>query len=435
MTTETKELYIQNFTKLPGKDAPWLKGLREKAIASFAEKGFPSPHEEQWRYTDLSTSLLKLSFGFEAEASSKTPVMSRLKAAGFNADKSHVVVFVNGKFSKDLSSIKAIPKGVQLTHLAAVLNEAEVSSFLGKALSAEGRPLTALNTAYFADGLYLKISKGQALAEPIHAVYLSANAGTNTQSHPRNLVVLEEDSRALLIEHYLDESVSPYLTNGVTEVLLSRGAALDHVKIQQEGQKGYHIGSLAAKQEEGSRFVSRTYSLGGALARHEIETLLSDKKAECLMEGLYLARGKQHVDTRTFIDHLSPSCKSEEVFKGVLDDDAAGIFDGRILVRENAQKTDARQSNKNLQLSKKAQVYSKPQLQIYADDVKCSHGSATGQLDDEALFYLQSRGIGRKEAKHMLVQAFADEMLDRVPFEYLKAPLRQMVKDWMEGKS
>lgn len=435
---EPKSLYLQTFQnrgkELAGKDPAWVKGLREKAMASFEEKGFPTVEEEIWRYTDLTTSLLQVPFGFEMEFTSKTSVSARLKGMGFDVEKAHLVVFVNGRFSKEQSSIKNLPAGANLTHLAELSAADSLKPVLGQVVPSDGRPFAALNMAYFTDGLILQVPKGKSIPEPIHVVHLSVNASTNTQSHPRNLVVLEEDSQALLIEHYLDEAVSPYLTNSVTEVRLSRGASLEHVKIQQESAKAYHLGTLVAKQAEGSRFASCTYSLGGVLARHEVETTLSEKKAECLMEGLYLARGKQHVDTRTFVDHLAPACKSEEVFKGVLDDEAVGIFDGRILVRENAQKTDARQSNKNLQLSKKSQVYSKPQLQIYADDVKCSHGSATGQMDEEALFYLQSRGIGREEARQLLVYAFAGEMLDRIPFDYLKHPLRQMVNDWMGAK-
>jgi Fe-S cluster assembly protein SufD len=235
-----------------------------------------------------------------------------------------------------------------------------------------------------------------------------------------------------VIEHYWGENVSAYFTNVVTEVAMTKGSSLEHTKIGQEDIKGYHIGSLIAQQEEGSHLTSHLFSLGGALTRNDIETTLSQKKAECVLEGLYLAKEKQHVDTRTFIDHLSPNCNSHEVYKGVMDGQATGVFDGRILVRENAQKTDARQSNKNLLLTKEAKVYSKPQLQIYADDVKCSHGSATGQIDEEALFYLQSRGISRDEAKKVLVYAFAGEMVEKLENGYLKPALKKLVDNWME---
>ncbi len=230
-------------------------------------------------------------------------------------------------------------------------------------------------------------------------------------------------------------NLNPYFTNVVTKVSLAQGASLEHTKIQQESDLAYHIGVLAAQQNEGSRLVSRVFSLGGALGRSEVETVLAEKKAECVLEGLALSTGKQNQDIHTFVDHFSPNCQSEQVFKAVADKNGTAVFDGRVLVRENAQKTDARQSNKNLELSKEAKIYAKPQLQIYADDVKCSHGSATGQLDEEALFYLQSRGLGREEAKRTLVYAFAAEMVERVSDPYLQAPLRHMVEEWMEGKT
>jgi Fe-S cluster assembly protein SufD len=434
---EMKELYISNFGKpgitTGGKDATWLKVLREKALASFKEAGFPTPKDEYWRYTDLSTSLLKVPFGFETESGTQTAVMAKLKTMGYSSEKAHVAVFVNGSFAKELSSFKILPKGVVLQSLASTLSDNSIKTHFNCIHSFEGRPLAALNTAFFADGLFLRLPPSQILSEPVHVVYLSTNSGKNTQSHPRNLVVLESDSRATVIEHYLGDAAGPYLTNAVTEVRLFRGAEMEHIKIQQEDETAYHIGTLAVKQGEGSRLVSRTFSFGGLLARNEVETVLAEKKAECSLEGLYLVKDQQHSDNRTFIDHLSPACKSGEFFKGVLDGEGTGIMDGHILVRENAQKTDARQSSQNLQLSNSTKVYSKPQLHIYADDVKCSHGSATGQLAEESLFYLQSRGIGREEAKKLLVYAFADEMVKRLQGDYVKAPLRQMVQAWMEG--
>jgi Fe-S cluster assembly protein SufD len=350
-------------------------------------------------------------------------------------DKAHVMVFVNGLYSAELSSLKSLPKGVVVQNLVAALTNDAVKAHLGQVALLEKKAFTALNTAYFTDGLFLQLAAGQLLELPVHVVYLSANANQTTQSHLRNLIVLGNDSRAHVIEHYWGENVSAYLTNVVTEVSLAQGAALDHTKIGQESLKGYHVGSIETKQSEASQFTSRLFSLGGVLTRNEVDTTLGEKKAECFLEGLYLSKDKQHVDTRTFVDHLSPNCNSHETFKGVLDGESTAVFDGLILVRENAQKTDARQSNKNLQLSNTSKVYSKPQLQIYADDVKCSHGSATGQMDEEALFYFQSRGISRADAKKALVYAFAGEMVERVPSDYLKPALTKFVQDWMGGAS
>ncbi len=434
-TLTAQEHYLSSFSqleaKLPGQDAAWLKSLRLQALEQFKQAGFPTDKLESWKYTNLSLNLLKEFFTFEVPAST-TVVAAQLKKNGFDTDKAHLVVFVNGKFSKELSSLKPLEKGMTVQNLASVLSNETVKAFIGKIALSQNKAFTALNTAFFTDGLIVQLEAGKVLDAPVHAVYVSTNGSQTTQSHLRNLLVLANDSKVNVIEHYWGENVSAYLTNVVTEVAMATGSTLDHLKIGQEDIKGYHIGSLIAQQEEGSYFASRLFSVGGALTRNDIETTLGKKKAECVLEGLYLAKEGQHVDTRTFIDHLSPNCNSTEVFKGVIDDQAVGVFDGRILVRENAQKTDARQSNKNLLLTKEAKIYSKPQFQIYADDVKCSHGSATGQIDEEALFYLQSRGISRDEAKKVLVYAFAGEMVEKVESGYLKPGLKKLVDSWME---
>ena len=434
-TLTAQEHYLSSFSqleaKLPGQDAAWLKSLRLQALEQFKQAGFPTDKLESWKYTNLSLNLLKEFFTFEVLAST-TVVAAQLKKNGFDTDKAHLVVFVNGKFSKELSSLKPLEKGMTVQNLASVLSNETVKAFIGKIALSQNKAFTALNTAFFTDGLFVQLEAGKVLDTHVHAIYVSTNGSQATQSHLRNLLVLANDSKVNVIEHYWGENVSAYLTNVVTEVAMATGSTLDHLKIGQEDIKGYHIGSLIAQQEEGSYFASRLFSVGGALTRNDIETTLGKKKAECVLEGLYLAKEGQHVDTRTFIDHLSPNCNSTEVFKGVIDDQAVGVFDGRILVRENAQKTDARQSNKNLLLTKEAKIYSKPQFQIYADDVKCSHGSATGQIDEEALFYLQSRGISRDEAKKVLVYAFAGEMVEKVESGYLKPGLKKLVDSWME---
>jgi len=431
----TQDLYVSSFprleAKLPGQDAAWLKALRLQALERFKQTGFPTDELENWKYTNLSLTLLKESFAFET-ATSTAAVATQLKKAGFDVDKAHLMVFINGRFSKEFSSLKPLAKGITVQNMASSLSSETVKAFVGKIAPSQNRAFTALNTAFFTDGLFVQLEAGKVLDAPIHVVYLSANGNQTTQSHVRNLLVLGDDSKVNVIEHYWGENLSAYFTNVVTEAAMAKGSSLDHTKIGLEDIKGYHIGSLIALQEEGSRLSSRLFSIGGALTRNEIETTLSQKKAECVLEGLYLAKEKQHVDTRTFIDHLSPNCNSHEVYKGVADGQATAVFDGRILVRENAQKTDARQSNKNLLLTKEAKVYSKPQLQIYADDVKCSHGSATGQIDEEALFYLQSRGISRDEAKKVLVYAFAGEMVEKIESAYLKPALKKLVDNWME---
>ena len=436
--TEVKNSYLATFsdwgkTALT-KDPFWIQETREKALALFDKKGFPDSTDESWKYAPLD-SFYRIPFDLTADKPSKGAVVAELKSLGFDIDKADLMVFVNGHLSRTLSHLSEPTLGVKLRSLIESLSDGPLKRYFGHILSPEERPFVALNYAYFTDGLFLHVTRGKKLLKPLHVVYLSSNSGKPTQSHIRNLILMEEDSQANVIEHYWGNNLNPYFTNVVTKVSLGNGASLEHTKIQQESDLAYHIGVLAAQQNEGSRLLSRVFSLGGALGRSEVETVLSEKKAECLLEGLTLSTGKQNLDIHTFVDHHSPSCKSEQVFKAVADKTGTAIFDGRVLVRENAQKTDARQSNKNLELSKEAKIYSKPQLQIYADDVKCSHGSATGQLDQEALFYFQSRGISREEAKRTLVNAFAGEMVDRLSDDYLKVPIRRMVGEWMEGKS
>ncbi len=411
--------------------ASWLKETRDKAWSHFFKMGFPDRKSENWKYTSLDV-LYKHYFIWGHAEAPATSVNDLLKTLSFETGNADIVVFVNGFLVWKLSKVGPLSKGIQLKTILEA-DEESIRCNFGQVLNYENKSFTALNTAYFTDGLYLSVPEGQVLNKPIHIVYLTTKGTPQCQTHVRNLFLLGQDSSATVIEHYLSEGDSPYFVGAVTEAVLSRGSSLTHTKIQQESEKAFHFSTLAVKQAQGSRLSTRTYSFGGSLARHEVETVLTEKNAECLLEGLYLTKGNQHMDTRIFIDHLSPFCSSQETFKGVLDGKSTAIFDGSILVRENAQKTDARQSNKNLQLSKETKVYSKPQLQIYADDVKCSHGSATGQMDEEALFYFQSRGIGREEAKRTLVYSFAGEMVERIENEYLKKPLTDMVRRWMGG--
>jgi Fe-S cluster assembly protein SufD len=415
------------------KDPFWLKETREKSLASFRETGFPAREDESWKHTSLDD-FYQTAFHLTQEHQVKDAVRAELESQGFDPTRAHLMVFVNGHFNPEHSSIGELPRGAKVRSLIESLADGPLKRYFSHILPFENRPFVSLNYAFFTDGVFLHLGPGVQLNKPLHLVYLSSNSGLATQSHLRNLLLLEEGSSATVIEHYWGNNLNPYFTNTVTKVALEKDARLDHTKIQRESALSTHIGSLAALQSQGSRLTARVFSLGGLLGRSEIETSLAGPHAECVFEGLALGAGKQHLDVRTFIDHAVEACHSEQVFKQVLDGHSAGIFDGRILVREGAQKTDARQSNKNLQLSDTALVYSKPQLQIYADDVKCSHGSATGQLDEEALFYLRSRGLGKAEAREVLVYAFAGEMVGRVPQGYLREPIQKMVQDWMGEK-
>ena len=436
-TTQPKENYLALFpdwekTALV-KDPFWLKDTRDKALASFGESGFPTQEDESWKHTSLDE-FYKVSFNLTQEGHVRDAVQAELQSQGFDTTQAHLMVFVNGYFKPEHSQVGDLPRGAKVRSLIESLADGPLKRYFQHFLPFENRPFVSLNYAFFTDGVFLHLRPGVHLNKPLHLVFLSSNSGLATQSHIRNLILMEEGSSATVIEHYWGNNLHPYFTNTVTKVALEKDAKLDHTKIQQESPLAFHIGSLAAHQSQGSHLTARVFSLGGNLGRSEMETDLAGPHAGCVFEGLALGSGKQHLDVRTFVDHAVEHCQSEQLFKTVVDGHAAGIFDGRVLVRENAQKTDARQSNKNLQLSQTATVYAKPQLQIYADDVKCSHGSATGQLDEAALFYLRSRGLSAKEARELLVYAFAGEMVGRVPAGYLHKPVEKMVQDWMGEK-
>src|SRR5581483_9391385 len=347
--TEFKNSYIESFSDWAKaalvKDPFWIEETREKALAAFSQMGFPTTKHEDWQHTDLEA-LFKMSFALKGDRQSKDAVKAELKSLGFEVEKAHLMVFVNGHYALNLSSLGDLAKGVKVRSLIESLSDGPLKRQFGHILPFENRPFVALNYSYFTDGVFLHISEGHQLEKPLHIVYLSNNSGQATQTHLRNLLLMEENTSAKVVEHYWGNNLNPYLTNAVTKISLGRGAILEHTKIQQESDLAFHIGAMAALQNEGSRFTSRTFSFGGIRGRSEVETQLAEKKAEALMEGLTLSNGKQNLDIHTFIDHLSPDCKSEQLFKAVADKAGTAQFDGRVLVRENAQKTDARQSNK-----------------------------------------------------------------------------------------
>jgi len=265
------------------------------------------------------------------------------------------------------------------------------------------------------------------LQAPIHLLFVSSAPGNATLSQPRNLIVLGAGSQATVVETYAGLSDEVYFTNVVTEIVLGDNASLDHYKLQEEGARAFHIALTQVHHGRESRFTSHSIALGAALARNDVRALFATEGSECTLNGLYMATGKQHLDNRTLIDHQSPRCTSRELYKGVLDGQSRGVFSGRVLVRHDAQKTDASQTNKNLLLSDEALVDTKPQLEIFADDVKCAHGAAVGQLDEDALFYLRSRGIGQEAAKSLLTYAFASEMVNLIPLAPLRSRVRELV--------
>ncbi|HEY8210854.1 MAG TPA: Fe-S cluster assembly protein SufD [Myxococcaceae bacterium] len=380
----------------------FLTAARQEGAAAFERLGgLPTTHQEAWRWTNVAP-IGRIPFDPPAPSDAKVDLSAlRMGAAR--------LVFVDGRFAPDQSSMDGLPAGVRLRSLGEA-DPAVVEAMLGQLAKAAEHPFTALNAAHLSDGAVLEIDAGVQAPSPIELVFAS-RAGAPASTHPRVLVRLGAGARAQVAEIYAGLSPGPYFTNAVTEVSLGEGAELEHARIQVEGGGGYHVGSLWVAQARASRLRSHVFSLGALLARSDVSSRFDGEGGQCELHGLYVGQGSQHLDHHTSLDHKSPGCTSREVYKGILDGRSRGVFTGAVRVREGAQKTDAAQSNKALLLSEDASAEATPQLQIFADDVKCAHGAAVGQLDDQALFYLRSRGIPLDRARALLTRAFAEEVV------------------------
>jgi len=451
-STEKEGIYLSSFMELEERLAAsgpcWLSEIRRTAMAGFAEKGFPTTRQEEWRNTNVApiaavpfqpaTTPLSPSAAEEGE-------LDKHPLADFGCPK---LVFINGHFSKRLSNIEELPKGVRAGSLAEALAgdgktlERHLTRY---AADYREHAFVALNTAFLEDGAFVEISKGVVLEKPIYLLYVSEASGIPTVTYPRNLIVAGRESQATIVEAYVGGNTgtlagadtnqrtstgksacaATYFTNAVSEVAVGEGAVIDYHRVQQEGDKAFHFGRLVFHQERSSNVATHSIATGGALVREEVKAVLDGEGAEATLAGLYVITGRQHIDNQTTLDHAQPQCSSREVYKGVLDGESSAVFNGKIIVRKDAQKTDSKQSNKNLLLSEKAIIDTKPALEIYADDVKCTHGATIGQIDPEAVFYLRSRGIGRQEARDLLTYAFANDVLERIKYEPLRERLRE----------
>lgn len=397
---EGTQLYAQEFEKtsrtLPGASLPWMIERRRRALAQFRDRGFPTTDDESWRFTDVS-------------AIAETPFRT--------ACPSDASISTNGAMNDPQS-------GIQITSLEDSLSRApgELENTLGRIAVIENHPFAAWNTSSWRDGSCIRVSRGTRNQRPVVIEHAFRPEAEPTVRHLRNLLIVEEDAEATIVEWYRAPESGCRLTNAVTEIVLGPGARLTHVRVEDEGAEAYHVGLTAVRQEARSVLRSFTLSRGALLTRQDLVVTLSGEGAECLLHGLYEGHGTRRVDNHTTIDHAAPRTTSVELYKGVLDGHSRGVFDGRILVRPEAQKTSASQTNRNLLLSRHAFVNTKPQLEILANDVKCRHGATVGQLDDAALFYLRSRGIGEEEARRMLVRAFSQEILDALPCRELFTP-------------
>ncbi|MGH7823928.1 MAG: Fe-S cluster assembly protein SufD [Candidatus Binatia bacterium] len=430
-----KEHYLSAFIRYQKNGASkgplWLRELRESAIADFDKAGFPTTKNEEWRYTNVEP---VTSLGFErANGASRAVSADEVLALSLADSERNRLVFVNGVFSPGLSSLRGMPEGVKVQSLARALREDDseaLQTHLARYAVQREHGFVALNTAFIEDGAFILVPKGQTIDEPIYLIFVACEAGKRVVSHPRNLFVFEENTQARIVESYVGLSETAYLNNAVTEIIAGENANIDHYRLQRETETGSHIGVLAAHLGRSCHLTAHAVILGGALVRNDIHAVLDGEGVECVLNGLYLVEGNQHIDNQTRIDHVKPRATSFELYKGILSGKGRAVFNGKIFVHKAAQKTDARQSNKNLLLSGDAAVNTKPQLEIYADDVKCSHGSTIGQLDRDALFYLRSRGLDLENAQSLLSYAFASDVVSRVKIP----PMRARLNDYLLTK-
>jgi Fe-S cluster assembly protein SufD len=406
----------------------WLKDLREGGIARFHDLGFPNMKQEAWRFTSVAP-IAEGSFEL-AQPPARVPTLDDIRPF-LLLEAGYRLVFVDGFYQPSLST----PFFDDVQSLAHVVSHRQdlVRAHLGKYAATQDRPFSALNTAFVSDGAFVHVPAKASIPEPIQLLFLASDAKP-VVAHPRNLVVVEREARASIVETYAALGDHTYWTNAVTEIVLADGARLDHHRVQRESSRAYHVASTQSHQGRDSKLNLHFVAFGGALARHDIGAVMAGPGGTLILNGLYLLAGQQHADHHTTIDHAADHCESHEYFNGVLDDKSRGVFTGRIVVRPGAQKTDSKQTNNNLLLSANAHADSQPQLEIYADDVKCTHGSTVGPLDPRALFYLRSRGVGEGEARRLLTYGFAAEILGRMDIAPLRAQLDAIVRGRLAGQ-
>jgi Fe-S cluster assembly protein SufD len=406
----------------------WLDRLRRAAADRFATTGFPSSRDEEWRFTPVGP-IAKPAWK-EAGPPSRLS-LEELTPYLFGHPEWTRLVFVNGFYQPELSSTGHGSEGLRVGSLADALRDGTVDGrHFGQLAPVDSNPFSALNTGRFRDGGLVQVPAGSDIQEPIHLVFLTTEEAEHCAIHPRSLILVGRGAHVSVIESYVAVgSGSGYWTNAVTEVVAGASCWVEHTRIQRESERGYHIGGTFVAQARDSHYRSFSLAMGGALARHNLHARLNDENIETLLYGLYLTRGGQVVDNHTAIHHDQPNCRSWEVYKGILDDHSRAVFNGKVFVRPEAQKTDAKQTNRNLLLSDTARVDTKPQLEIFADDVKCTHGATVGRLDDIALFYAQSRGVPAREAERLLTYAFAAEVISEVALEPVRVELERLVRD------
>ncbi|MFN2453601.1 MAG: Fe-S cluster assembly protein SufD [Pyrinomonadaceae bacterium] len=437
--------YLAAFRALQEKSAmggtSWINRLRETAMDRFEQSGFPTTRDEEWKYTNVA-SIAQTNFELSTARDLRASIFTSddLEPFVYEEARRSQLVFVNGIFRAELSTLEALPSSVIALSLIEALDDETQASVLRDHLARlavyDDNAFTALNTAFIGNGALLRIPKGVRVEAPLHLLFLSDPRETTAPpvSFPRVLIVAERDSEATVVESYASVADGAYLTNAVVEFVLEDGARVGHYKVQRESSEGFHVATTVAELGRHSNLDSTTITLGAQLSRHDIRINLEAEAAECVADGLYLVTTGQHTDTHSVIDHRKAHCTSHQLYKGILDGKSRAVFNGKIFVREDAQQTNAMQTNRNLLLSGDARVDTKPQLEIFADDVKCTHGATVGQLEEEELFYLLSRGLSPDLARNLLTYGFAEQVINKIKIASIKAQLDEAVLNRLHAR-
>jgi len=421
-TREGLEQYAAQFDALKKQQSEphWLRTLREAAFAEFLQKGFPTTRDEDWQFTNIAP-ITRRRF--------HTPSFERILGDELEPfllpGEIHRMVFLNGNFSSELSTMENSRIQIGPLNEALVDGMPEIESHLSHHAKSESNALVALNTAFFQDGALIVVPERTTISKPLQILHVALH--DDVMISPRNLIVIGDQSEISILESYVSLNGSSYFTNAVTEMFIGQNAICEHSKIQKESENAFHISSTNVEQKRDGSYSSYNITIGAAIARNEVDVALNGEGSNSVLNGLYLSAGQQHVDNHTAIDHCRPNATSQELYKGILDGKSKAVFNGKIVVRKEAQLTNARQTNKNLLISDGAQVSTKPELQILADDVKCSHGATIGQLDPEAIFYFESRGMNAEIAKSLLTFGFAAEVVETIKSQ----PVREHLTEWI----
>jgi Fe-S cluster assembly protein SufD len=430
---EIKNQYLKSYelfeNSLNGERFSSINGLRKEALSKFSNLSFPTVKDEEWKYTSIAP---LLEHNFVPSFDKKYLTKDQIKKFLFESLESNVVVVINGHFSEELTNINKAPDGIEVSSIAKAIssNSLLIGKHFGKYADFSKHIFTSLSTAFTKDGVLIHIPEGKIVDQPIHILFITSSENEKLLIQPRNLFVTEKNSQATIIEHFVSINSGIYFTNTVTEIVVGENAVVDHLRIQEESKSAFHIGRMDIDQERSSNFSSHFISLGASLTRNDFNSKFNEEGGECKLNGLFLTENNQLFDVHTLIDHAKPHCNSHEHYKGILNHASRGVFNGKVIVRPDAQKTNAFQENNNIILSQEALINTKPQLEIFADDVKCSHGATIGQLDKDALFYLKSRGLGNEAARAILIHAFASDVIQSVK---VKA-VRNYIEEILSGK-